>query len=647
MPDDIVYAYAADITKKDPKNRIVEGFVSSGRRDTGGHIIDPAWLKSALPPWMASYGNIREQHDPKRAAGRAKSVDLTTTPGPHLSTKIVDPLAWEKCEEGVYNGFSVGIKNPKIVRDAEAPNGRIVGGDLIEISLVDRPANEDARFTLLKALGANEWKDAQSGAVVEWAPLPVPDVAKCDLDGCDCTCKPGAPDPDCDCQCAMCQAARASVGMDADGDFDGDKAASAAENALLPDVMKRDFSAEERKALAAKGHALPDGSYPIPDKDALGRALTLARSGHGNVAAAKRLIKRRAKALGATDMLPEDWGGPSDDDGDSDDQEKSVSTDVAAVATTDVDKAMNRPKSSPDHVHPFKGVHNHEHDDTRGGTHTHAHQHDDDDLHDHPHLGGKDARMLSPEEAAQHMALQRASAFMAADTDTQATEADTTKAADDFAPPAGGNAPIGRPAPIGDVLTMFKDALGRLEALAGETDQDRDGDVDFKENMAGGAMDPRRDAGFQAERPDPDSLLIKPRALALDFAATPDLVKALDGNEAFRVWLNRQIETAATALAEPLVTKAAEAESQVSALKADLEKQQTALEEIKRLAQPAKGVAAYPIDKGIYAPDRIYADGRAPEAGPFSPDVARRFAALSETERRDFMAAVLKAQQGG
>jgi len=80
-----------------------------------------------------------------------------------------------------------------------------------------------------------------------------------------------------------------------------------AANDVESPVYKRDVSAAERKQLAAKGNALPDLSYPIASKADLGPAITLARSGHGDVTAAKALIKRRAKDLGAEDQLPDDW----------------------------------------------------------------------------------------------------------------------------------------------------------------------------------------------------------------------------------------------------------------------------------------------------------------------------------------------------
>lgn len=68
-------------------------------------------------------------------------------------------------------------------------------------------------------------------------------------------------------------------------------------------IFKRDFTADERRKLAAAGHALPDGSYPIDSQADLHPAAVLARSGHGDSAAAKALIARRAKQLGAPNPL--------------------------------------------------------------------------------------------------------------------------------------------------------------------------------------------------------------------------------------------------------------------------------------------------------------------------------------------------------
>lgn len=68
-------------------------------------------------------------------------------------------------------------------------------------------------------------------------------------------------------------------------------------------VQKKFHSAKNRRNLAAQGKALPNNSYPIEDPEDLKNAATLARSGHGDVGAAKKLIARRAKAMGVKNPL--------------------------------------------------------------------------------------------------------------------------------------------------------------------------------------------------------------------------------------------------------------------------------------------------------------------------------------------------------
>lgn len=72
-------------------------------------------------------------------------------------------------------------------------------------------------------------------------------------------------------------------------------------------LLDRDFSSEERQRMAKSGVAMSDGSFPIPDRDALRRAIA-AYGRAGNKAAVRRHIVKRARALGATDLLPDGWG---------------------------------------------------------------------------------------------------------------------------------------------------------------------------------------------------------------------------------------------------------------------------------------------------------------------------------------------------
>jgi hypothetical protein len=74
-------------------------------------------------------------------------------------------------------------------------------------------------------------------------------------------------------------------------------------------LMKRDFSASERRSDAKSGAAMPDGSFPIENAEDLANARRLAGKAK-DPAAARAHIARRAKALGLskleTEMTDED-----------------------------------------------------------------------------------------------------------------------------------------------------------------------------------------------------------------------------------------------------------------------------------------------------------------------------------------------------
>lgn len=69
---------------------------------------------------------------------------------------------------------------------------------------------------------------------------------------------------------------------------------------------KRDFSQEQRDAAAESGAALPDGSFPIKTLQDLKNAIhAIGRA--KDPAKVKAHIKTRARALGHSDLIPEDW----------------------------------------------------------------------------------------------------------------------------------------------------------------------------------------------------------------------------------------------------------------------------------------------------------------------------------------------------
>jgi hypothetical protein len=72
------------------------------------------------------------------------------------------------------------------------------------------------------------------------------------------------------------------------------------------EVERRDFTDAQRKAMADKGDAMPDGGFPIATRADLENAVR-AYGRAKNKRAVRRHIMKRARALGAADLIPEDW----------------------------------------------------------------------------------------------------------------------------------------------------------------------------------------------------------------------------------------------------------------------------------------------------------------------------------------------------
>lgn len=95
----------------------------------------------------------------------------------------------------------------------------------------------------------------------------------------------------------------------------------------------RSFASASRRKYAKQGIAMKDGSFPIPDTDALKRAMkAVGRAKKSKAGAVKAHIRRRAKALGATSMLTTAFqkGAPDETSG-SVDSEMGLTTDEREV----------------------------------------------------------------------------------------------------------------------------------------------------------------------------------------------------------------------------------------------------------------------------------------------------------------------------
>lgn len=144
-----VYAEIVKAERNDDGDLVVVGKATGPDLDLDQQICDAAWLGKAMPTWFSTGANIREQHS-SIAAG--VGTELAQDGDSWMVTSlVVDPVSAMKVEKKVLKGYSIGISNPRVVKDAAAPGGRIVGGQIVEVSLVDRPCNPTAMLSLAKA----------------------------------------------------------------------------------------------------------------------------------------------------------------------------------------------------------------------------------------------------------------------------------------------------------------------------------------------------------------------------------------------------------------------------------------------------------------------------------------------------------------
>lgn len=146
--------FYAPITRQDAEKWEVEGIMTSEAVDSYGTIFDYDSMKSAVERWR---GNIREQHDPKKAVGTRVHVSFDDEKKQvWLRAKISRgaPDTWAKIEDGVLQGFSIGAYNiQKTERRQVEVNGQsktvpvYKDYDLAEVSVVDSPSNGDAELT--------------------------------------------------------------------------------------------------------------------------------------------------------------------------------------------------------------------------------------------------------------------------------------------------------------------------------------------------------------------------------------------------------------------------------------------------------------------------------------------------------------------
>ena len=286
--------------------------------DHAGEIMDYETSKPLFQAWSddfakrtngKSYGAIREQHDSKKAVGKIveplsfsdsdKAIDI------HV--KVVDENTWRKVSESVLTAFSIGGAYEKTWTDEEG-NFRYTARPT-EISLVDEPCCSAAVIQFVKADGTIEEKplkkevsnvdkekETQVEAVEKAVETETVEKTAVEIEPKD-EPKPEVEKTSVEVDSKQEEEVKDEIkDDDKDDDCDCDK-----------ECKKRDFTAEERKKLAEEGKAMPDGSFPIENKEDLKNAIRLVGQAKDKEKA-MAFIKKRAKALNAEDMIPESWG---------------------------------------------------------------------------------------------------------------------------------------------------------------------------------------------------------------------------------------------------------------------------------------------------------------------------------------------------
>lgn len=324
MPETTTFAWAP-ITKteeQDDGTLMVYGPAASSALDRDQQRLNADWLDKAMPEW-AQTGNIREQHDFKRAVGvgvgLAKGEDGTH----NIAAHIVDDQAIKKIKAKVLKGFSVGIKDPKVViGKADAPGGEVVGGTICEISVVDRPCNPGTLFEIAKADGAGDLHAVETPAVVEKSDAEafgidaevydrLPEGVRAALTS---LATAGATVTT---EAVKAESAEAvtvfspSLLLKLDGLPVSEEMIRGLVDARVAEQLgaidKADLSAAGRRKAAAAGAAMPDGSYPIKTKADLRKAIKAVGRGGADHDKIRKHVITRAKALGLEAMVPENW----------------------------------------------------------------------------------------------------------------------------------------------------------------------------------------------------------------------------------------------------------------------------------------------------------------------------------------------------
>ena len=231
---------AVPFVKVDKQKRVVSGFATLDNVDKHGDIVDTMASMNAFARFR---GNIREMHQPI-AVGKVVSFrqedfydkkTQKTYSGVFVDVYVSKGAAdtWEKVLDGTLSGFSIGgsINKSDTVNahdDYEGPVRIIKDYDLVELSLVDNPANQ---FANVFSIQKNDIGFKVTGMATE---IKASTVFYCDTDEIAVTSN------DAQKSCTICDSAMTNIGWVEEGS----DTKSADISAVVSDYVKKNTVSE-------------------------------------------------------------------------------------------------------------------------------------------------------------------------------------------------------------------------------------------------------------------------------------------------------------------------------------------------------------------------------------------------------------------
>jgi phage head maturation protease len=149
--------------KIDVEKRTVSGFATLDNVDAHGEIIDAS---ASIDAFKRFRGGLREMHTNNAVgtvlkfeeAKKYKEDEEKTYTGVYITARVSKGAqdTWEKVLDGTYKGFSIGgkIKKKELEKGQDGKVRNVIKDyDLLEVSLVDNPANPLAMVMTVQKMG--------------------------------------------------------------------------------------------------------------------------------------------------------------------------------------------------------------------------------------------------------------------------------------------------------------------------------------------------------------------------------------------------------------------------------------------------------------------------------------------------------------